>query len=268
MVPTPIDLRWFAQRDSFTIRQHWFPAISVSETHMFRFGIILVVIGGFLGYEGFKEFRVGQGAGSEPVGVDLADLEGGADPPGPYIRIEATDPPAIPHYDELVYEAEVASGETQPSAFSKLTHCYYPIISPEHPDYDALVNYYASADITMFPPTVSNYRVLVKTHRFKTFGEMQTGLGTITASVEGLVINKINSLSDDELNLLKQSFPSFDPDQVLILEEGRTPSSAGKWAGLLGGGALLALIGLFMILKPLLAKRAANNPSTPVVDET
>ncbi len=54
---------------------------------MFRFGLILIVIGGAICFLGVQEYRVSSGTSSEPVDVDLAKLEAGEKPENNYVKI-------------------------------------------------------------------------------------------------------------------------------------------------------------------------------------
>ena len=79
-------------------------------------------------------------------------------------------------------------------------------------------------------PVIDTFAVLVKTEKFDTVGDLPETFDR-ASSIEGLIINEIDSLDDDEEKLIQQSFPSLDLDEVLILEEDRKPAS-GK--GVLG----------------------------------
>jgi hypothetical protein len=69
-------------------------------------------------------------------------------------------------------------------------------------------------------------------------------------SVEGLVINKIEKLSDKERELLQNAYPLMDVDNVYIVEDGRQPAGGTGTLGL-AGGAVLILSGLFLIFRPV-----------------
>jgi hypothetical protein len=85
--------------------------------------------------------------------------------------------------------------------------------------------------------------VLVKTRRFKSVAELpkQPGVETV---VQGLAINQIHSLSDQEANLVRQVVPGIDLEKVVILEEGRRPKSQLQSLSIAAGGALFLLLGL------------------------
>lgn len=83
----------------------------------------------------------------------------------------------------------------------------------------------------------------MKSKRYSNTSELPEGFDE-AESVQGLVINKISNLKDEELDLLRQSFPSLNPEKILVLEEGRKPAGAAKKFGMIGGGGLLSLVGL------------------------
>ncbi len=72
--------------------------------------------------------------------------------------------------------------------------------------------------------------------------------------LRGMVINAISSLRGDQLKLLQQAYPGIDFERCLIIEEGHEPASAALLSFYLGGGGVLALIGVFVVAKPFLSR--------------
>ena len=64
-------------------------------------------------------------------------------------------------------------------------------------------------------------RVLVKNTSVSSRSDADAFLSS--RSVQGLVINKIDRPSDDEVKLLRGSYPGFDPDKVILIEVNREP---------------------------------------------
>ena len=95
---------------------------------------------------------------------------------------------------------------------------------------------------TRHPPTIKEFKVLVKTNKFKTIGGIPDDF-PLEPSLQGLVINRIHSLGKDEKNLIQQSFPQLDLTKVLILEEGRKPTSSLLALGMVLGGIVVAASG-------------------------
>jgi hypothetical protein len=71
--------------------------------------------------------------------------------------------------------------------------------------------------------------------------------------LRGMVINAITWLGADQLKLLQQSYPGIDFERCLIIEERHKPASAELLSFYLGGGGVLALIGVFVLAKPYLS---------------
>jgi len=96
-------------------------------------------------------------------------------------------------------------------------------------------------------PQLGDFRVIVKTKRFDTIGAIPDSY-VAEDSVQGLFINKIDSLDDEESSLIQQSFPGVDISNVLILEADRRPAAMWKLFGMIGGGVALCLLGTFLML--------------------
>lgn len=97
------------------------------------------------------------------------------------------------------------------------------------------------------PNPLADFTVLVKTKRFSTIGAIPEQF-SLEDQVQGLVVNQIASLKDDEKNLITSQFPAVNIDKVLILDDGRRPSVLIGLAMLLGGLVLSggSVAGLFM----------------------
>ena len=63
-------------------------------------------------------------------------------------------------------------------------------------------------------------------------------------TIQGLIVNEIESLGGEELKILQTSYPGIDFSEVYLLEHNRKLSGSGATYGSLGGGAVLLLIGL------------------------
>jgi hypothetical protein len=231
--------------------------------------IFLVAGGCVLGWMGIQEYRVSSGASAEPQLVELAKLESGSAPQDNHLKLEkhvAVYPAVIYSYSQSKYD------KSAPKPTTSVSFAYYPVISTEHPFVGELAVYLArqKAAPKNQPPTgpvpmIKKFKVLVKTKRFKTVGDLPQML-KVEESLQGLVINKIKTLDKKEAELIKQSFPTLDLDDILIVEEGRKPSSGLKsWSMIIGGGVLvLAGVGLF--LAGVIADRAPQpqlKPGTP-----
>src|SRR5262249_23115044 len=83
--------------------------------------------------------------------------------------------------------------------------------------------------------------------------------------VQGLVINVVSPLSSKEKDLIRDSFPSINFDKLLILEEGRTPTSALWSTSLIFGGIAVLLGGIGLLglgfIGGISGKSASTAPS-------
>lgn len=200
---------------------------------MLRIKLAAVIGGLVLAFFGLQEFRVSHGSSREATAVNLADIERGTPPSNNHVQIGehfAIYGGSVYQYSQSKYD------HSAPGNSTKVTYCYYPIISAEHPFIKAVTS--GEDD-----PDFSNISVLVKSKRFKTIGAIPDGIVEET-SLQGLVVNRIESLDREERNLLRENFPQVDFEKVLIVEDGRKPASLFKSAGLVGGGGLLSLFGV------------------------
>ncbi|MGY8769783.1 MAG: hypothetical protein ACKVH8_15295 [Pirellulales bacterium] len=208
---------------------------------MFRIKIILIIAGGGLGFWGFQEYRVGSTATQEPQDVSLADIESGNIPDNTHLKIG--EHAALYPGSVYTYEEESPGGGA-PSNSAKVQYSYYPIISLEHDFMQQLAALAEVEDIENAPdPTLDGLAVLVRTNNFKTIGAIPESI-EIEESVQGLVINRISSLDEEEKDLLRQSFDTIDFDTVLILSDSRKPSSTLVTVMMMLGGVALSLVGV------------------------
>ena len=83
----------------------------------------------------------------------------------------------------------------------------------------------------------------MKTRQYKKIGEIPFDRLDTVPSVEGMVLNKVDSLEGEERQLIQSCFPKADLDRVLILSDGSTPASLAKSLGMTFGGGLLIVLG-------------------------
>ncbi len=218
---------------------------------MFRLKIAVIVVGVIFAYDGFKEWNVSRGTSTTPDVVELSELEKNPEVSNNHLNIGSH----LAVYTDCVYEYILEDGEEgEPSADTKVTHTYYPIISYDHPHMRAINDLIGKyGDVDKIPdaewPMLEQFTVLVKTGGFDTLGSIPDEWENCD-TLQGLVINRIYSLDEEEKELLQGSFPSMDLDSVLLLEAGRAPTSTTQSGVMMGGGAVLALIGLGLFFVP------------------
>src|SRR5205814_1136754 len=98
-----------------------------------------------------------------------------------------------------------------------------------------------------FAPGGGAIKAIIKSSSVKNQAAVAQLAGT--ASIKGMIINKIEKLSGEERNLLAQKYPGTDFDRCLIIQHNRTPHSAEFRMWLLAGGAVVLVGGcLFFIM--------------------
>ena len=213
--------------------------------------LILMGIGGCMVYYGFLENRLSGDASVEPVEVSLADLEAGEPLPDAHIKI------GLHHrmYAISVYEHE-DDGSGRLRSDTTVYWTYYPIISHDHPYIRSLVELeeeYGSLD--KIPdrewPPLGEVAVVVKSELFSTYGEIPRER-RYTEAIEGMVINEIESLGEEEKKLLSDGFPKMDFDKILILEEYRRPISTAGVVAIITVGSILVILPGFLWVRSCL----------------
>jgi len=188
-----------------------------------RLPIALAVVGGIVFFLGVKEKKLSDASSHEPEQVSLAKLidrgpEGNA-------NIILTDYKICPN---IVFEKKTVGGQM----VGEWTKVWVPIVRPNLLGLGAAAQAAAGNEIhaLIFSTHVSNE------------GELVAKLGR--PPLRGMITNRIKSLSTKEKELLRQGYPGIDCDRCLIVDEGRTPTSAELITLYLGGGGLLLLAGI------------------------
>ncbi len=201
-----------------------------------RLKLIVIAVGVGLGYAGFQEFQVGSSAKVEPAQLELGDIESGsADLSNAHVVVG----PHQADYYGLIY---------MPSGSDGVKYSFYPILSNNHSFVEGLRELFAKypdglpEDVQ--EPKMENLKVMVKTERFKSQDDFPNSDLTAEDQIQGLFINKISTLKEDEITLLRESYPGVNTDEILILEEDRKPMGPALYFGMLGGGGLIALVGV------------------------
>ncbi len=211
---------------------------------MNRLLLVIAGIGVLIAWDGTKELRLSKGATVEPLAISLSEIEAGNVPDNPHLAVGE-------HWSmnhELVFSYSTKRTETEgdPGPAQRLDVSYYPIVATDNEYFrvlgDLLQLY---GDFDSIPeerlPQLETFHAIVRTDRFATVGDLPEPGWDVSPGVTGMVANRVRSLSTDEVALIRQSFPAVDLERVLIIEEGRKPSSATKSYGMIGGGALVAI---------------------------
>lgn len=230
-------------------------------TQIMKLNLALIVVGGVFVWLGYNEYRLSDGATGTAQPIELAEIEAGRIPENAHLEVG-------PHwrmYQELLFRYQQKWGSDEVTAETPIEYSYYPILSTSHPFFAELEkSRQAYGGVEQIAeealPTVETFSMLVKTKQFKTVGDLPDSWAE-GEPIQGLVVNRIYKLKKDEAELLTQSFPGIDLANILVLEEGRSPTSSAQVWGFMGGGAACSAGALVWLLwgirrKPSLAQSA------------
>ena len=203
---------------------------------MFKLRLLggLLIGGAVLTYFGFNNWRLHLASGTQPTPTTLADLANhrGAD----NAHVVMSDFLVAGSY---VYEQDKKGGNYKT--------VYLPVLPLDGEYAHGLAEWYDNGSTGPEPAVDSSQvRVLLKTTHCP--DDASIGLMAERDTIQGLVVNQVESLDGETKKLLRGGFPQMDADHVVILEEGRTPPSLSLAAGMTAGGVGLfatgAVIGL------------------------
>lgn len=215
---------------------------------MWRLKLGGIVLGAFLAFWGFNEKKLNENITKDPQSVTMAELEKGDYSGSNHVKI--TDF-AYLHY-QLVYQAKVDKGDQEVKGSSKVTYAYIPIVSKEHKfmgELNEFISQIQEGNEDVTEPKLTGYSVLVKTKKYQTYADLPSDFEVSKDPAQGIFINKVTNLDKEEKDLLLEGCPGIDLDKVLILEEGRTPTSATNAYAALIGGVLISLLSILWFFK-------------------
>ncbi len=200
---------------------------------MFRVLLAVVVIGLLVAYKGLTELRLSSSASSTPTMMSCTELETtGCDKNA---HIVLTD---FLFSDQLIYETKSRTNDAWKCV-------YVPIVPTDGEFAEALVEQIRKngGQMPESIPTPSSFKVLVKST--KVSGEHELSLLTEQETLQGMVINEVESLGSKEKELLQQAYPGVDVSSCYIIEHGRAPSGIFGSLGLLAVGMTVSGLGGF-----------------------
>lgn len=98
-------------------------------------------------------------------------------------------------------------------------------------------------------PPLNDVRVVLKSSDISNEAEL-THLGD-AETVSGMVINEVESMSGEELSLMRESYPGTNSAKIQLVEHNRKPKGWGAVFGFFGGGGALIAVGGFLTLSSL-----------------
>ncbi len=175
-------------------------------------GLICIVAGPAIAYLGWNEKKVADSSTQSPEEISLKDLIARGPNGNPNIILTGFEP--------CTNYVVTMKGNTWNSA-------WVPIVVGV-PGQNA--------------EKTTNASALVFTLNARDEGSLYGLVGV--PKLKALVTNNLMSIGSEEKKLLQQSYPGTDFAKCLIIQQGREPAGALQVWGMIGGGAVLAVIGL------------------------
>jgi hypothetical protein len=204
--------------------------------NFFYVAVALVIVSIGLISTGIKTTKLQKDVTETPVNISLEELEAGTNPTSAYITINEH----IAFFWNTVYYGSKLS--------DNIDYIIYPAVS-NIDDYrnawTALAEKYSEDEEVPENeiPKLENIKVFIKTSQYKTTNDIPTDNCEMD-SATGLIVNKLDKLDNDVKELIMQSSPDTDFENIIILDIDKTPSDLKMGSlGLIGGIALL-IIGL------------------------
>jgi hypothetical protein len=203
---------------------------------MSRISLLLIVIGGVLGFIGFREWKLQASATAEPEKMSLESLIQRGSEGNPHVEI--TD-----YYFPGNYVVS-----TKNNAWD---HVYFPVEPLNGPKLAGqfLANFFG-ADA----PRISEAKAILIINKVYDQNALETFIRG-HETVKGMVINGVRSLETKAQDLLRQNFPQTHFEKVVMLEVDRAPWDATQLMLMLGGAVVLVILGIGMTLWRWLASR-------------
>ena len=204
---------------------------------------LMAAIGIGLIIYGYFEGKVSAGATDVPRSVTCQSLIDEGVVENPHVLV--TDVLAGQNYFTRVQvtKAEKASGNTANKPWEAV---YLPLL-PLTPEIRTRV---ARGEPFVSPPP-SLVRVILVSHKIKKKEDLGQ-IFTPEGAIQGLLVNSISSLGSQTEKLLREAYPGVDLSKVVILEQGRKPTSQALLTSLFVGGSLLigvaAMLGVVAVL--------------------
>jgi hypothetical protein len=203
---------------------------------MGRILLAMLVGGGVLVFLGIQEMRLSKAAKLEPQTITAADLIKSG--PGDNAHVLMKD--FMLCGNAYVYQAKKGGG-----AWNNVWIPAVPLGGEYHQKLLSMLKPDGTLDGT--PPAPTDIRLIIKSS--KTPNEQSVEALANQDTLQGLIVNKIESLGGEQKKILRESYPGVDFANVLILEHDRKPATAGKSFGFIGGGALLSCMGVLGFVK-------------------
>ncbi|MCG3138202.1 MAG: hypothetical protein HJJLKODD_02063 [Phycisphaerae bacterium] len=204
---------------------------------MNRFTLAMIIGGGALIYFGIQESRLSSAAGKTPQTMTCQELSDKG--PGENAHVIMTD--FLLWDEQFVYESKSSSSS---SSWTNVWVPAIPLNGDFHKKLLSMIGEDGELTGSLPEPPI---QVIVKS------GKISNDAGLMLLgeqpTIQGMVVNEIESLDSKERRLLEESYPHVNFDRCWILHHGRQPSGSGKLVGMIGGGLALAGVGIVMMIR-------------------
>ena len=204
---------------------------------MYKLVMLLIIGGAMLAWHGYQEYELGQRMSPEAKVLTYGELASTG--PGDNAHVKLTGHLLCPN--GFVYQRRDAHGPW--------STVYIPAVSANGRFADDLrqaILLYGTRAIDNLPRP-SGVRVIVKSAHVQNADQLDALASK--ASIEGVVVNTVESLGSKETALMAKMYPGTDLSKCWILEEGRQPTSPVAAMGFMGGGALMFIGGFVVVAK-------------------
>jgi hypothetical protein len=197
---------------------------------MTRILLVIIILGGAMVFAGVQQMRLASVAKAEPQKISCAKLiESG---PGDNAHVELTD--FIMVNSAFVTETGKSGGRWK--------NVWVPVVPVDGEYRDQIASLLGGSLTPGNLPRPRDIRVIVNSSKVESESDLDALADQDT--IRGMVVNKVSSLGSKQKQILADSYPGVNFDNVLILEHGRTPWGTGKSLGCIAGGIALAVAGV------------------------
>ncbi len=188
---------------------------------------------------GSRENILARSSTTQPWTISLQELIDSG--PGGNVHVLVTD---VAPARNFIFTARVSASEKASGVSSdKPWESVYVPLLPLTPD---MRNRMAQGEDVWPQVESSTIRVIMLSRTAKNQRDLQRIFAT--GEVKGTLVNSIDKIDPQAEKLLRQKYPATDFSRLLILEEGRTPSSKAGAAGMVVGGIALGALAAVLFL--------------------
>jgi hypothetical protein len=204
---------------------------------LIRFGIGLLLGGGLLLWQAYREWQGRQSASENPEEIALLDLihRGGDGNPHVFVK------------DFIPCANYAVAHDKKNDVWDAV---YVPMVPGKLPAFDQPL---PKADK---PPALIMSR---KIRREQELRVLRNPFG-----LPGLIVNKIDPLGGKHRQVLEENYPGIDLATCVIFEEGRQPVDEGTILIFAGLGGVLLPIGVLLLILAAMGRKNTTTPSPPL----